>query len=121
MAPAHWFSINNALATPLPRSAEDQSLEGFLIWSAILIGAVLIGVFIVSRVRRMIDPREENQAPDGFTLHGLRQLRSSGQITEEEFQRAREALIERVKSSATPDAGPQAEDDRPQDETTDPL
>ena len=75
------------------------------IWSGILIGLLLVGVFVGTRVRRLLSgPAEE--PIDGFTLHGLRTMHASGELTDEEYDQARKALIARIKGTGTPAALP---------------
>lgn len=97
---AFSMGVHVFLATASPQP--EQSLEGFLIWSGILVGVLVVGIMIVARVRRMLEPEDED-TPDGFTLHGLRELRARGQLTDAEFEHARTALIERIKSAAERD------------------
>lgn len=67
------------------------------LWSGILMAAVVVGMIMVILVRRWLEP-DEITLGDDFTLHGLRQMRDTGQMTEAEFERAREALIAKVKA-----------------------
>lgn len=64
-----------------------------------LIGAIL-GVLVVCALllwgvaalrKRLREPEE--YSPTGFTLSDLRQLHRSGQMSDEEFERAREKLL----------------------------
>ncbi len=54
-------------------------------------------------LRRAI--RREPSAEGGFTLQELRDLRASGALTEEEFTRARAAVIGRLAAPAGPTRG----------------
>jgi uncharacterized membrane protein len=60
---------------------------------------VVIGWFAVVRVRRWMRDASEDAA--AFTLEDLRRLRREGKITEDEFNRAREAMIGSVRSKAS--------------------
>jgi uncharacterized membrane protein len=61
-------------------------------WSFILI-AVIIGSFVVVALIRRQYFRQEIFPKEGFTIAELRELRDSGQMSNEEFEKARAALI----------------------------
>ncbi|MFZ9880513.1 MAG: hypothetical protein ACO3QC_03825 [Phycisphaerales bacterium] len=60
---------------------------------------VVAGWFAVVRVRRWMRDTSEDAA--AFTLEDLRRLRRDGKITEDEFNRAREAMIGSIRSKAS--------------------
>ena len=72
-----------------------QSVGGPLL---ALIVVVVIGWFGIVRIRRWMKGEEEANEP--FTLNDLRQLRQQGKLSEEEFAKARDAMIGAVRSSA---------------------
>jgi len=66
---------------------------GIFLWSIILIILLVIGAAGVMRLRRWL---KEDDAPTGgigFTLSDLRQLHKQGQMTDEEFERARAKMV----------------------------
>jgi uncharacterized membrane protein len=65
---------------------------------------VVIGWFAVVRVRRWMRDTSEDAA--AFTLEDLRRLRREGKITEDEFNRAREAMIGSIRSKASGGGNP---------------
>lgn len=84
-------------------------------WAIALVALAVVGAVIIWLVRRAIaSPKDD--AAEGFTLQGLRELRDRGEISEEEFERAKEAMIGRIAGSAT--AAP--DQDSPSDEPTAP-
>lgn len=88
------FSAVNHLV--LVQSNAEGPWSDIFIWSAILIGLVMVGSVLAVIARRNLSKKETKQA-EGFTLHELRQLHAEGRISDEEFENAREALISSVK------------------------
>jgi len=68
-------------------------------WLVVLIGVTIVGAIVVTVLRRAL--RDNDGGGDDFTLQGLRDLRAQGHISEDEFQRARAAMLERLRSSAS--------------------
>lgn len=65
-------------------------------WLAVLIGAAIAGAIIIALVRRAL--RDEDDADGGgFTLHDLRRMHGEGKLSDEEFARARDAMIAKVR------------------------
>ena len=63
-----------------------------LLWVLVLAAAVLLLFGAVVLVRKLID-REEPGASLPFTMDDLRRLRDEGQLSEQEYQRARERIV----------------------------
>jgi hypothetical protein len=67
-------------------------MERVLWWSLVLIGVILAAFVLVAQVKkRLIAPDEP--ATTGFTLSDLRSLHRKGQMTDEEFEKAKKALV----------------------------
>jgi hypothetical protein len=60
---------------------------------------IFVGWLAISAIRRWMGPA--SSAANGFTLDDLRRLRKAGQMTEEEFSRAREAMLGSVRSKSS--------------------
>lgn len=72
-------------------------------WLIVLLVLAIVGGLVIMALRRWV--RSPDAAPkEGFTLHELRQLHAAGQLSDEEFQRAKAALIERVKGATSENA-----------------
>jgi hypothetical protein len=92
--------VSAMIASPDPGSALFRELLPWLI--ALLVLAVIGGIIIMV-VRRWV--RSPDGTPEeGFTLHDLRQLHAAGRLSDEEFQRAKATLIERVTGAASENA-----------------
>src|SRR3954471_17691974 len=81
-------------------------------WLILLIGVVLAGAVVIYFIRRYLRS-DDPHAADGFTLHDLREMHEAGDLTDAEFQRAKAAMIGRLRtapddSSGTPGEGSQA-------------
>lgn len=97
---------------PLPISASSarllaasaQSWSDVALWSAVLFLVLCAGMVVIIFVRRGVQRAAQEAAnPDGFTLQGLRDMHARGLIDDAEFERARAAIIERVKSRPAAD------------------
>lgn len=75
---------------------EGDALTSILLWSGVLVIAVIVGALVISLVRRNFARSDEDQQ-QGFTLQELRDLHAGGELSDEEFDRAREALIGEVR------------------------
>ena len=74
----------------------DGSLFGQVIpWLVALLGVVVIGGVGIWIVRRMLK-HDSGGGAGGFTLQDLREMKASGELNDEEFERARDAIIGRL-------------------------
>ena len=83
----------------LAQAAED--LFGQLLpWLIMLLVVAVVGAAGIYLVRRMLQGK--HGAPgEGFTLYELRRMRAAGQLSDEEFERAKAMIIGRVGGSAS--------------------
>ena len=82
--------------------AQDSGAGGAILWSVVVI-ALCVGAFwLVSVVRKRFKEDAEITAgpATGFTLSDLRQLHKSGQMTDAEFERAKEKIVEAGRRAA---------------------
>jgi hypothetical protein len=93
------------LATALILAQPDRDYTRIFVWSLALLGVLAVGLLVVSKVKRRL---QEPDAPvsAGFTLSDLRQLHKSGQMTDEEFERAKAKVVEAARKAAERDAKP---------------
>jgi Short C-terminal domain len=68
-------------------------------WLGALAGLVIVGFGVLIWVRRVLRNPSGGARP-GFTLQDLREMRDAGAITAEEFERAREAMLQRLRSTS---------------------
>lgn len=81
-----------------PADKSSRLFGDVLPWLLVLIGVVLIGSIAIYFIRRWLRGGGPS-APQGFTLEDLRQLHAGGELTDEEFERAKATMIGRLKSS----------------------
>ncbi|MBC23793.1 MAG: hypothetical protein CMJ32_07770 [Phycisphaerae bacterium] len=74
----------------------DILLEQLIPWLGLLLLVVIVGGAFVLMIRRTTKSQGPGQG--GFTLEDIRQLHRSGELSDEEFQKAREALIQQARS-----------------------
>jgi hypothetical protein len=75
----------------------EASEASILLWSLVLL-VLVIGFFIaVAILRKKMSPDEDFHGA-GFTLSDLRQLRKKGQMSDEEYERAKIALLGSMKN-----------------------
>ena len=88
------LSQNLVIAT----QSADQLFKKTLPWLVGLGVIVFIGAGAIYYVRKLVQ-RQSSSLEDGFTLHDLRQLHAQGELNDEEFKRAKDAMIGRLKES----------------------
>lgn len=98
-------------------SGSGGAIADILLWSGLLIGAFVLLVAIAAWIkRRLRAPTDADGAP--FTLHELRTLHAKGSLSDEEFERAKAALLGSRIGKARGSAGdtpPHAPPDTPPD------
>ena len=80
-----------------------------VIWGLVVIAAIVIlgaGVWFVRR--RLFNNRDSDDAGAVWSLQHLRDLRASGQITEQEFDSLKAGVIESAKKSRSTGEQPSA-------------
>ena len=80
----------------------NDSLRPVLLWSVVLIGFLLAGFALVSWLKRRLHQPDE-QVSMGFSLADLRDLHRKGQISTEEYDRARAKLVASLKTPVKTD------------------
>jgi len=77
---------------------QSGSISSMLIWIIVLIVIVLIGGFIIFNLRRRMLLNDDSvSAGSSGLLDHLQQMHRSGQIDDEEFAKARNAIIRQVQ------------------------
>ena len=77
--------------------AASRLFSDVMPWLLLFMGLVIVGGVIIMLARRLLNTSSRTQP--GFTLHDLRTLHTKGELTDEEFERAREAMIARLADS----------------------
>ena len=76
----------------------SEDYRNILFWSfGIILLLVVVAAPVIWWIRKRLSPNEDFKG-EGFTLADLRRLHKSGQMTDEEFERAKAKLIGTLKS-----------------------
>jgi hypothetical protein len=95
----------------LAEQPAEEAFRRLIPWIAGLVGFVCLGTVLISIIRRSMRSGPD-QSSEGFGLHDLRRLHASGQLTDEEFTRAKALIIGRHRSQTPPaESGPDNADD----------
>ena len=81
----------------------DQSTGGALIWSIVLIVALLLLFGGIVLYRKWMNA-DDTTTGEGFTLSDLRRLHKEGKMTDGEFESAKAILIGSLKAAAAKSA-----------------
>ena len=65
-----------------------------LLWSLVLVAVIVSGTLTLKWLRAYLLGGQGDDDDGGWTLHGLRQLRAQGQLTDAEYQRARQLILD---------------------------
>lgn len=88
----------------LAQQLDPSGIVRIVIASGILVLLLLLGFLVVARLRRRLQEPDAPAAGAGFTLADLRQLHKNGQMSTEEFERAKAKVVENAKRAAERDA-----------------
>ena len=79
--------------------APERLFSEVLPWILLLIGLVVVLGLVIYAARRLLHGGGTDVG-GGFTLGDLRDLHAAGEITDEEYERARSRMIDRVRGTA---------------------
>ena len=83
------------------------SIAGVVAWSVGLLVALVLGMMGAARLKRRLRQDDfQPAAASGFTLSDLRQMHRAGQLTDAEFERAKEKVVAAAKKAAARAAPP---------------
>ena len=103
-------SIAGAMPCLLLQVRQDLPLHKLILLLLGIMAVVAVGFLVVQRVKRAY--QTEDRPADGtvgFTLSDLRDLHKSGQMSDEEFEKAKAKVIDAAKRAAERDASAKAE------------
>lgn len=82
----------------MPAATGGQLFMNLLPWLAALMGLVFVGGIFIYAAKRLLRP-EQGSSSQGFSLQSLRELHAAGELTDEEFAKAKAAMIGHVRGS----------------------
>ena len=74
-------------------------IGGIFVWALVIVALVLAGFVAVTWIRRWASSADDAPA-GGFTLGELRRLHQAGQMTDEEYEKAKAMIVEAAKAVA---------------------
>lgn len=101
------LSIAGVTVAQAARAGNARATQAALVWTGVLLVAVLVGAVVVFFVRRQMvggDPSDGAMAGGGL-LDELRQMHRRGEIGDDEFERARAAMLARATGKPVAGAG----------------
>lgn len=81
-------------------AANPVDASRVLVWVAALVVVVIAGGAIILLVRRRVLTKESSHASDAGLMDGLRGLRRSGQISDEEYDAIRRKMALRIRTQS---------------------
>ncbi|MCA9290036.1 MAG: SHOCT domain-containing protein [Phycisphaerales bacterium] len=82
-----------------------------LVWAGALVAIVIVGGIVIFQLRQYLRSEGSTSTP-GFTLQNLRDLHAAGELTDDEYETARTALIAALRPPPKPVESP-ADDPEP--------
>jgi hypothetical protein len=105
---------NSQFVNPAVALAEAD-VAAAMFWSLVTLGLLIVGMMAAVRLRRKLKQEDVTATPvAGFTLSDLRQMHRAGQITDAEFERAKEKVVlaaQKAAARAVPPPGTPVEKD----------
>ena len=95
------LSVPQLLAQAASTDKSSRLFGQVLPWLLVLLGVIVVGGVIILLARRYLHNGGASEG-GGFTLHDLRQMHAGGEISDDEFERAKAQMIGRLKSNAAP-------------------
>ena len=97
-----------AATSPTPPPNDAGTLIGQIVpWAIVLIVLLVIAFFGLTWLSRRLGPDDSPTENIGFTLQDLRAMRDRGELTEQEFLKARSHMIEQVDPPAPASKDPE--------------
>jgi uncharacterized membrane protein len=77
----------------IPLADTASNLTSILFWSFTCVVLLVVMMVLIAWLRRRLSPNEDFHG-EGFTLADLRRMHKAGQMTDEEYERAKAKLIQ---------------------------
>jgi hypothetical protein len=78
-------------------------VTSILLWLAVLLTAVIAGTLVILRLRRSMMRGGTGDQAAGFGLHDLQRLHAAGELSDEEYERAKSSLLREMPLRASPE------------------
>ena len=89
--------------------------QRILFWSAVMVGLLMLAWVIIAVARRRHQAAAASEESPSFSISSLRQMHQDGKLSDEEYERARAAVIARARGAmeANPPVMPVRQQPRP--------
>jgi len=87
------------------KKALQDNQGSILLWSGLLLVVLFVLWITIQSLRRRLG-EDDKSTLSPFTLHDLRQMHAAGQLTDEEFEKARDAMVRKAKARLGDDKAP---------------
>lgn len=74
-------------------SDATSGASSIVLWSALLVVIVIVSFVFILQLKKRLMQDDEPQRGTGFTLADLRELQRSGQMSPEEFEKAKSKIV----------------------------
>lgn len=85
--------------------AAANDFTPIFLWSLVLIGVVILLLVAAVWVKRWAGRHEDLGPVTGFSLSELRLMHQNGQLTQEEFDRAKDKIVQAARTVASKPTG----------------
>jgi len=100
MQPVVLLLLAQAAQPAVPRTNKEAS--AVFVWVIALIVVIMVGGVLVMWLRRKILMAEAASDQEGGLMESLRKMRDSGQMSQEEFDATRKAMLSRMTRHTHP-------------------
>jgi hypothetical protein len=95
------------MAISLTPHLAEANIAPAIFWSLVILVLLIVGMMAAVRLRRKLKQEDVTAAPvAGFTLSDLRQMHRAGQITDAEFEKAKEKVVLAAQKASARQAPP---------------
>jgi hypothetical protein len=94
----HWLAHRTWVASFL-----DLPQGQIAVWLGVLLGALMVGLFLVNHLKKRLATPDVDDDDAGFSLSDLRRLHEAGEMSTEEFAKAKARVIEAARRAAERD------------------
>ncbi len=96
------------MLTSLAQTPATTQTQSIMVWAGVTLLVALVLIVIGVVVYRLFNRADvgDDDSQVGFSLEDLRILHQQGQLTDDEFNRAREKLLAQFPTNSPPGQGP---------------
>ena len=100
-SPASLLVLHSEIAQASPSGGSAATAQSIALWAAAMIGAIVLGAVALFVLRRRFLGDGDSDHHEALSLHDLRQMHARGELSDEEFEAAKAALLGLAAPSET--------------------